>query len=152
MKTIPLTKGKHAIVDDDDYEMLSKLKWQYNSSGYAIRNINLGGGKYKSLVMHRVIFPTEPGFDVDHINGDRVDNRKENLRVATRSQNIRNMKKRDGTSSQYKGVSFNKRSGKWKSYINGKYLGLFDHEEDAAKVYNRHAQDQFGEFARFNEL
>jgi hypothetical protein len=109
--------------------------------------------------MHRLLVEVNLGQEVDHINGNGLDNRKENLRVCTKSQNLGNQKKTKlyggvATSSKYKGVSWDKRVQKWvaKIGINGKrvYLGLFEDEEKAAEAYNKAALEYFGEFALLN--
>lgn len=143
MPTIGLSQGKHVLVDEDDYIRLSQHKWCFNQKahgvGYAQRNqhIKLGYKQYKTktVYMHREILNTE--LEVDHINGDTLDNRKENLRVADRIQQSQNTSSRKHSSSQYVGVHLHKLTGKWRSQIklSGKTvsLGLFDSEE---KAYN----------------
>jgi hypothetical protein len=105
--------------------------------------------------MHRVVMRVNEDAMYDHINHDKLDNRKENLRLATSTQNNRNRRKRsDTTTSQYKGVSWHGRSGKWQVHIrvNGKgiNLGYFILELDAAYVYDKAARYYFGEFAYTN--
>lgn len=147
MKHINLTQDKYTIVDDEDYEYLNQWKWCINSNGYAIRS-----EKGKHILMHKVIINDKS--NVDHINGDRLDNRRNNLRLATHKENMRNKNKINNTSSKYKGVTYNKRAKKWKSQItidkNCIYLGLFENEVDAAKAYNIKAIELFGDFAKLN--
>lgn len=147
MKEIILKSGEKALVDDEDYELLNKFKWQYQL-GYAVRNIK--------VYMHRDIIKTEEGLETDHINGNKLDNRKENLRKVTQSQNQANRKKGKNKSSIYKGVIWHKRRNHWLAQItiNRKkiYLGSFNNEIDAAKAYNEAAIKYFGEFARLNEV
>lgn len=154
MKKLTLTKGKYTIVDDDDYEYLSKVKWKYHD-GYAIRNVS-SKGTHRMEIMHRVIMSAPKGFVVDHINGDTMDNRKENLRLATVGQNAYNSKPQQGRSSKYKGVTFSKRYQKWKAQITArkslKFLGYFADELEAARAYNKAAEELFGEFAWLNDL
>jgi hypothetical protein len=94
--------------------------------------------------------------EVDHINCNRIDNRKSNLRHATRSQNVRNTIPRTDTSSKFKGVHWHKASKKWMTriYINGKrkFIGSFNNEYDAALAYNAAAAEHYGEFARLNHI
>lgn len=154
-KQIPLTKGKFALVDDSDYEYYSQFNYYLHSEGYAVREIWNGGDKIR-LRMHREIMNTPDGMDTDHINGDRLDNRRQNLRVCTRSENLRNGRKRENNTSQYKGVSFFKPIRKWRAYITlekkTKSLGYFKEEIEAAKAYNKAAIILFGEFAKLNEV
>lgn len=157
-KQIPLTQGKYAIVDTEDYEFISQWKW-HHSSGYAIRSEYLGcfngQGKSKTIYLHRVILGTPEKFHTDHINGDKLDNRRSNLRMCTRTENMRNRKKQDG-SSKYKGVTWYKKLGKWSVRITHeekrKFLGYFYSEESAALAYNKAAKEFYGEFARINEF
>ena len=107
------------------------------------------------VFMHNQIM-SFPKMYVDHKNGNGLDNRRINLRLATRRQNSQNSRKRGNTSSKFKGVSFHKQSGKWRSriIINGTecFLGLFDSEESAAQMYRSVALEVFGEFANFKSL
>ena len=156
MKQIPLTQGKFAIVDDEDYEELSKYNWyawRGNGTYYAVRSI----GKYPNRSkerMHRRIMKAHKGQEVDHINRDSLDNRRCNLRLCTRSQNMANMSSyRKNCSSKYKGVSWDKIHRKWVAYIcRGKQrrLGFFISEIDAAKAYDEAAIKLFGEYANKN--
>jgi hypothetical protein len=152
-KQIPLTQNKFALVDDADYGTLAKHKW-YASGNYACRDIWVDGKK-KVLWMHRVIMNAPEGMDVDHINGNGLDNRRScNLRVCTRAQNLKNMRKPSTNTSGYKGVSFNKQTGRWSAYykLNSKKhsIGEFDTPEEAAAAYDVYASKHYGEFARLN--
>ena len=151
MKEIELTQGKVAIVDDEDFEYISQWKWCYtinqkSRSGYAIRR--------PGILMHRVINKTPPGMQTDHINGNGLDNRKENLRSCTRTQNKANVKMNRNNKSGYKGVSREKKRKTWRAHIRiggkGRALGRFDILEEAARAYDRAAREKFGEFARLN--
>ena len=154
MKTINLTQNKVAIVDDDDYERLIKFCWYYEK-GYAKAKIPNKRGEKKTLGMSAMVIGTIPGLEIDHVNRDGCDNRKENLRHCTRSQNESNKGKSKG-SSIYKGVYWHKGSGKWMAYIkkNQKcyHLGLYQDEKDAAIAYNAAAADMFGKFAGLNAV
>lgn len=160
MKQIPLSQGGFALVDDEDYSELSKYRWR-DHYGYASRWVRLrsgrGAGCTTLKLMHRDILNPPDGVEVDHINGDRCDNRRANLRLCTKTENQRNSKKhKDGTTSKYKGVSKRKGSRLYKAEIriNGKqiYLGNFTDERDAARAYNEMALKHFGAFARLNEI
>lgn len=146
MKTIPLTQGKVAMVDDEDYPVVSRFAWQYAGNGYAIT-----GSLGPKIYLHRLVYGRKNGkTEIDHINGDRLDNRKQNLRLATRAENSYNLPKRAAVSSRYKGVSWCKSRKKWKATIQRTALGRFITEEDAARAYDRAAVEKFGEFARLN--
>lgn len=155
MKLITLTQGKKVIVDDIDFEFLNQWKW-YLNKGYAVR------GYSKRILMHRFIINTPKGMDTDHINGDKLDNRRNNLRVATRSQNMANRKLNVLKTSNYLGVCLRKQRYKNKIYkywiaqisFNNQriYLGEYKNEAEASKVYNQKAQELFGEFAKVNTV
>lgn len=156
MALIELTKGAFAIVDDDDVELLSRFSWQLNADGYAVANVGVGRAHVTIERMHRMIMQAPSGMDVDHITGNRLDNRKCNLRLATRSQNLQNSRKRTGCSSIFKGVHWMKDNLKWRAKIkvNGKTLslGCYSDEKQAAKAYNEAAKLYFGDFAMLNEI
>ena len=159
MKEIPLTQGKVALVDDGDFEWLSKFKWHALKRGnvfYAGRSSPRDNGKKRMIIMHREILGLKPGDPgVDHRDGNGLNNRRENLRRATKSQNAMNQQKTRGT-SRFKGVRWHKDCKKWTAEIKfdgkKKHLGLFNTEEEAAKAYNRKAEELFGEYANLNEL
>ncbi len=151
-KLIPLTKGKFAIVDAEDYELLNRYKWHVNKGGrtYYARSQEKG----KPIRMHRLITDAPKGLFVDHINHNGLDNRKKNLRLCTRTQNARNRLPRRGGFSKYKGVSWNTKRKVFIAAISvgGKkqYLGYFDDQIKAAKAYDKKAKELFGEFAYLN--
>jgi len=156
MKTIELTRGLVAIVDDEDYERLSAWKWHavtdYRGESYACRHAKKGEPGPRYVLMHRMICQTDK--DVDHRNGDGLDNRRENLRPATRSQNIANSRPSSSSKSGLKGVDWHRQRGKWRAQITvlgrHQYLGLFATALEAAAAYDRAAVEAFGEFARTN--
>lgn len=148
MKNIPVSNGKFVIVDDEDYDFLMQWRWNLCRMGYARRRTKEG-----TVLMHRVINKTPKGTLTDHIDGNKLNNMKSNLRNCNRSQNRSNAFKTKGEGeSKYKGVGRSKNG--WKAYIKinkkQKHLGNFKTEEDAATAYNLAAFLNFGEFARIN--
>lgn len=151
MKLIKLRNGELAKVDDEKFESLNKHRW-YLSHGYAMRKSN-----GESLFMHRELMNTPEGFDTDHINHDKLDNRLENLRICTVSQNQQNRRKTTGiTTSKFKGVSWDKSVGLWRASIkiNDKRttIGRYVTEEAAGLAYNEYAKEHFGEYANLNDI
>jgi hypothetical protein len=152
MKEIPLTRGKVALVDDEDYDFLNQWKWYCSDEGYAVRNIWLANGRHGAIKMHRAINQTPEGLETDHINHDRLDNQRANLRTATTNQNQWNQKTRKNNNSHgIKGVCWHKRAHKWEAHITAfkkqHHLGYFTDVEEAAQVYKEAAIKYFGEFA-----
>jgi len=154
-KLIYLTQGKVTVVDDDDYEELSKHKWCLSVYGYVVRNI-VENGKRTGLRMHRKIMNlcSNDKLEIDHINGDKLDNRKSNLRIVSRNQNMFNRGVYKSSKAKCKGVCFEKLKNKWRSQIQcfGKkeFLGFFESKQEAAIAYNKRATELFGEYARLN--
>jgi hypothetical protein len=148
MATMKTKKGL-VLIDDDLFDELNKYRWYIGNNGYAQND-----SKPRKL-MHRFIMGN-PKENIDHINGNKLDNRKCNLRVCNQSGNTANGKIRINNKSGYRGVSWNKKYKKWESYLTKNYkhffLGYFDNKKIAAKVYNREAKKQFGEFARLNKI
>jgi hypothetical protein len=153
---IKLTLGLTTLVDAEDFAWLSAFRWRASHSGhskfYAVRSARIDGVE-RNLYMHRVIVNAPPNLDVDHINGNSLDNRRCNLRVCTHAENLRNAHWRHGT-SRFKGVSWHAGAKAWEAYIrlNGRkqYLGSFESEIDAAKPHDAVALMHFAEFARLN--
>jgi len=140
----------YALVDNEDFVELNKYTWCIQS-GYAYRRCK----KSETVFMHKLIMKTPKGMDTDHINGNGLDNRKENLRICTHAQNLMNQRKRKNNTSGYKGVCWSKDSKKWmaKIMLNYKsiYLGLFTHKKDASVAYNEAAKKYYKKFASLNE-
>jgi len=147
-----------AVVDDDDYAWLSKWKWCAGAGGpYAVRTGKLADGERrgKAILMHREIMRPDDGLQVDHINGNTLDNRRCNLRPCTPTQNAQHITKRKNPHSRHKGVRKDA-CGYWMAHVsnNGRfeYLGYFGSEDEAAAAYNRRATELYGEFADLNDV
>lgn len=155
-RTIELTKGKVALVDERDYARVSKYKWCIGSGStnlYAMRTLT-ERGKQKTQLLHRFIMDPPDGLEVDHINGEGLDCRRANMRVCTHAENARNLGLNSRNTTGYKGVCKPTGRKKWIASIfaNGKhiFLGCYDDVEEAARIYDKAAQKYFGEFARLN--
>jgi len=161
MKKIPLTQGQFALVDDADFNWLSRHKWYANWNGhtqsfYAERNRKQMNTKWRSISMAREILGLKFGDkrQADHINHDTLNNQRSNLRICSCAENLRNQRKSKNNSSGFRGVYWNKARNKWRSQIsyNGKsiYLGYFMSLVEAAKCYDRAAIKHHREFANLN--
>lgn len=152
MIEIELTRGMKALVDDDDFDRISELNWQCSSKGYALTKVRIDGRRVPYL-MHRFIM-NFPDKEIDHINNNKLDNRKENLRLCDRNENCQNASKYKNNTSGYKGVDFNKKTGKFRTRIqhNKKSIeiGLFNTAKEAAIAYNKAAVLYHKEFANLN--
>lgn len=154
--TIPLSgqrgAGMVAIVDEHYHDQASQHRWFLSAQGYAIANLLTPAGKRVSVTMHRWLLMPLIGFDVDHINGDRLDNRMVNLRMATRAENLANSRAHKDSLSGIKGVRFHKVRQRWQARIchagKSRHLGYFDNPQDAARAYSEAAATMFGKFAR----
>jgi hypothetical protein len=151
MLAMPLTQGRVALVDDADYAYPTQWRWRYDTSGYAVRKV-YQAGKLTRIFMHRVILNAQPGQLVDHIDGNRLNNTRANLRIVTPSQNQWNRAKNHSGSSPYKGVSLHTRGWMARVRVYGKriHLGYFVTPELAARVYDAAALHFFGVYARLN--
>ena len=151
---VTLTKGKEAIIDSCDIGTVKEFGWHALSPAdlfYAARGVHIGGKK-KVLLMHREIIGAEKGVHVDHINGNGLDNRRLNLRIASHAQNMRNRKINANNKTGFKGVSFDKKYNKYMPCIriNGKtkHLGSYDTAEEAYSAYCKASAELHGEFGR----
>lgn len=147
MKEITLTKGMVTIVDDEDFESLNQWKWHLTSAGYAARR---AWPSNKIVLMHREIMSTPKGFDTDHKNRNVLDNRRENLRVCTRSENNLNKNKEIRNTSGFKGVFWRADQKLWLARVGVVYAGKHKDKVEAAKAYDKKAKELFGEFAKLN--
>jgi uncharacterized protein (UPF0248 family) len=158
MKTIPLSLGLFATIDDEDYERVSKFKWSAKKDKnkyYALRkDRNPETGFRKTVMLHRFIMEvTETKIHVDHRDGDGLMNTRGNLRLCSNQQNAMNRKPYKGTASGYKGVRPSSKSSWLAIVIKNKqhhYLGVFPNPEAAARAYDKKAKELFGEFANLN--
>lgn len=161
MLELPLSKGRYAIIDNFDLELVMRYEWYYykakaGHNEYAMAPDRIfGQAKAKPIFLHKLLMRSANGLHVDHINGNGLDNRRENLRLCTSRQNSYNSKKRViNASSKYKGVHLLKGGNKWKAQINKDgihyHLGQFDTEILAAEAYNVKAIELFGSFSGLN--
>jgi hypothetical protein len=151
---VPLIHGKTMLIDSEDYEKFKHLS-MYPVTRHDLWYVQVSYARSKKQPIHRLILDAPKGTQVDHINGNGLDNRRCNLRIATHGQNQMNRRKQlKKSTSKYKGVSLNKKDGKWFAEIdyNGihYHIGSFIDEVDAAKAYDEKARELFGEFARPN--
>ncbi len=161
MREIHLNHGQTALVDDGDYEILNELGGWYafragkkKSYGwYAARNHQPPHGERRiTMFMHSFLMKAK---GIDHRNGNKLDNRRGNLRKATNAQNLGNCKIRIDNTSGFKGVSYDSNSQSWVAYIGGKprvYLGYYRTNVAAALAYNKAALIRYGKFAKVNTV
>ncbi len=149
MKLIPLTQGFSAMVDDEDYDSLSKYKWSVSTLSWCCPNVRYARrfvGR-KSIFMHRQIIGALTGQETDHINRDGLDNRRSNLRIVTRSQNGFNRGMQSNNTSGETGIVWHRRNKKWQAQamIDRKmhYLGQFESIADAIKARQQFNQSAF---------
>lgn len=155
-RLIALTKGKYAIVDEEDFDRVNQFKWYLNKPKpkslreYAMRNRT---PECSFIKMHRFILgATDPKVKVDHINGNGLDNRRSNLRLCSNAENSRSSARRQNVKSPYRGVSWNGNGYFASIRVNYQaiYLGFFQSPEEAALAYNEAAIKHHGEFAKLN--
>lgn len=156
MKRIPLSQGKFAIVDDDDFERCSQFKWHISGQRYVMRHIRKSDGSRTCQYLARFIMNEPDGLEVDHRHGNKLDHRKSELRVCTHYQNCCNKRKYKNNTSGVKGVSWDNDALKWRARIrvNGKLIGLgrFDDIMDASDAYDVASPKYHGEFGRINDF
>lgn len=127
MKEIILTRGKVALVDDEDFDNISKSSWHCTKNGYAAHGVGDPNKKRKTNIylMHRELLSAPKGLDVDHVNGDKLDNRRINLRLCKHSDSTKNIGFRKNVTSEYKGVHWDKAKQKWCARIKINYKHVF---------------------------
>lgn len=150
MRTLEIINKQTVILDDEDYEKVSKIHWFVSKNNYAFATI-----KGKVISIHKLVSGFESDHEnmIDHINGNPLDNRKSNLRLVTASENrmnARKITKANGTTSRFKGVFKKAKSKRWSSQVKGKHIGYFDTEEEAAKAYDVWAKGLSGGKALLN--
>lgn len=148
---VPLSKGQEAIVDAADVALVEGVNWNCHK-GYAVRCLHFPDGSRSTVYMHRVVNGTPSELFTDHIDGNKLNNCRANLRNATKKQNAANVGLRSTNRSGFKGVSWNKRDGLWQAHIyqagKRKFLGYYVTAEEAFAEYQAVAKMQHGEFAR----
>lgn len=151
MKTIPLTQGHVAKVDDADYERVAQFKWhikRYSHTIYATAHVP--GNARQKVLLHRVIMDAAPGVEIDHIDRDGLNCQRSNLRASTHKQNNGNKQKRKDSKVPYKGITWHAQSSRWRVRVAKQHIGMFDDPVEAAKAYDVAAKKQWGEFAYLN--
>lgn len=155
MKEVFVRPNSIALVDDDQYERVNKIKWYLSKGGYALSGSHKNLGIKPFTKMHRFILGTEPGVLIDHRDGNKMNNQKYNLREASPEQNVHNQKKRSGTINNYKGANFIKKLGLWQARCRMNhqdyFLGYFKSEIAAAYAYNKKAAS-ISSFILLNDL
>lgn len=156
MRRILLTQNRCAIVDNEDFDKANQHKWYYHHTGYAVRNETLPDKKRRTVFLHRIILETPTGQYTDHVNGDKLDCRKINLRLTDYAHNNINKPLEKTNTTGYKGVHFRKDTKKYRAYVGSRkkrlHLGSFNTAEEAALAYNIAAERLYGEFAVLNTV
>lgn len=156
VREIQLTQNRVALCSDEDHEMLSKYRFHFDGSYPRAYVKGSYKTKQKQVRMHQLIMPCEPGFMIDHIDGNKLNNTRENLRIVDVYQNSQNSKKKRSakTTSEYKGVSWHSERKKWRSEIavdnQRAFIGLYDDEEECARASDSACLFYHGEFAVTN--
>ncbi len=152
MNVIPVYGGLITLVDDEDFEMLSRYTWHLHRRYVETLIRPVPRGKQVALVMHRLLLQPPAGMEVDHINGNTLDNRRANLRICTHAENCRNRRQRSDNRSGLKGVSPYPGGYRATIFVDGRniHLGCFTDLEEAARAYDEAAVRYYGEFARTN--
>lgn len=153
-RRIELTNGGYTMIDAADYPLASQYRWHRNSNGYARATVWRDGQSW-TVYLHRLIINAQSGTDTDHINGDRLDNTRPNLRSCSHSQNMANQHCVRGR-SKYRGVTYHVKRRCWYAEIKhaGRriFIGAYDSEVQAAQAYNVRAIELYGAFAHPNQL
>ena len=152
---VPLSCGRQALIDAADADLILPRRWHSlpgRKTRYAFTKVKLPDGRRTSLYMHRLMMSPPLGMQVDHIDGDGLNNRRSNLRLCTQTENLRYRQKHKNNRGRFKGVR--NANGIWAAFIHldgaDRWLGYFETDEDAAYAYDAAARDAFGEFARLN--
>jgi len=147
-------RGKFvSLVDDADYEYINSFAWSYcvlSGRSYAITTFS--SGERRQMLMHQMIIGVNDGMDIDHIDGDGLNNTRSNLRMCTRAENIHNQIRRSGNKKGTSRLQSGRYSAKIMSYGVSHWLGTFDSQNEASRAYNEAAIKYHGEFARLNEV
>lgn len=154
MREISLTQGKITVVDDEDFDRLSQWRWharKKRNGFYACRNsYDPATQKSDKVYMHHVLISVRKGEQIDHRDGDTLNNQKSNLRRVTRAQNLQNVRVRRHSTTGFVGVHFDKNLGRFTARIKNSHLGCYDTAEEAARSRDDAARKDFGEFGTYN--
>ena len=155
MKKINLTKEKYSLISDIDFKKINHYKWYAHWGGntfYAVRNFRMKNGKRKMIMMHRVIMKPPSNKEIDHIDGDGLNNQRNNLRICSHKQNLRNQGIPKNNTSGFKGVVWDKRDRRWRAQIRVNYknirLGSFKSKIEAHKEVVKAYKKYHKEFSR----
>lgn len=155
MKKIKLTQGKYTIVDNIDFEWVNSFKWYAKKQGEkskVARNITNKKGTQDTVLLHRIIMKCPKGMEVDHIDGDPLNNQRKNLRLCTKKQNRQNKGFSKNNQSGYKGVTLHRNV--YEVYVRKNnrhtFVGSHKNKHEAAKIYNKEAKKVFGKFSKLN--